>query len=58
MAMTPTKRHQARARQEAMQKARKDQRLGLAKKQQRKREENNFFPPQKKLKKVKKGIDI
>lgn len=53
MAMTPAKRHQIRAKQEAMQKARKEERLGLAKKQQRKREENNFFPPQKKLKKLK-----
>lgn len=58
MAMTPAKRHQIRAKQEAMQKARKEERLGLAKKHQRKREENNFFPPQKKLKKIKKGIDI
>ena len=30
--MTPAKRHQARVRQEAMQKARKEERLGLAKK--------------------------
>ena len=32
MAMTPSKRKQARARQEAMQKARRDERLGLTKK--------------------------
>lgn len=32
MAMTPSKRHQARARAEALQKARKDERLGLTKK--------------------------
>ena len=31
MGMTPTKRHQMRAKAEAMTKARRDQRLGLAK---------------------------
>lgn len=33
--MTPQKRREARAKQEAMQKARKDQRLGLAKQNQK-----------------------
>ena len=37
MAMTPAKRHQIRVKQEAMQKARKDERLGLAKKTTKKR---------------------
>lgn len=37
MAMTPAKRHQARVRQEAIQKARKDERLGLAKKTAKKK---------------------
>lgn len=32
MAMTPAKRHLARAKAEALQKARRDQRLGLVKK--------------------------
>lgn len=58
MAMTPAKRHQIRAKQEAMQKARKEERLGLAKKQSKKKGRKWFLPPQKKLKKVKKGIDI
>lgn len=35
--MTPAKRKEARAKQEALQKARKDQRLGLAKKQSQKK---------------------
>ena len=34
--MTPAKRKEARAKQEALQKARKDQRLGLAKQSQKK----------------------
>ena len=34
--MTPQKRREARAKQEAFQKARKDQRLGLAKQNQKK----------------------
>lgn len=34
--MTPQKRREARAKQEALQKARKDQRLGLAKQNQKK----------------------
>ena len=54
MAMTPAKRHQIRAKQEAKQEKRKD--LDLLKKQQRKREENNFFPPQKKIKKKLKKV--
>ena len=37
MAMTPAKRHQMRAKQEAMQKARKEERLGLAKKTAKKK---------------------
>lgn len=37
MGMTPTKRHQMRAKAEAMQKARKDQRLGLVKKTTKKK---------------------
>lgn len=37
MAMTPAKRHQIRAKQEAMKKARKEERLGLAKKTAKKK---------------------
>lgn len=37
MGMTPAKRHQMRAKAEAMQKARKDQRLGLVKKTTKKK---------------------
>lgn len=46
--MTPAKRHQIRAKQEAMQKARKEERLGLAKKNNKEKGKKIISSPSKK----------
>ena len=56
MEMTHAKRHQIRAKQEEMQKARKEERLGLAKKTTKKKGRKEFLPPSKKIKKKLKKV--